>query len=576
MSAGLETRPRATTLEVEELTQLVWTGRIRIPHFQRPLRWQRGDVIRLFESIVLGYPVGSFLLWRRAAPAEELKLGALRISAPETRDALWVVDGQQRIISLANALHPDGTGDPRFALAYDLRAEQLVPLPAVEEATVVPLPVVFDLRRLLRWFSSHPEAADYIERANDVSRALRQHQIPSYEVTHENPRVLQDIFERINYAGKRLSRAEIFSGLFVGDESAENATPTFDRIAQNIEDDRRFGLIDNDVVLQAVLARRGPDVRRDIRDEFGDEEKTSPSDRSLPEFPGENRDTAYARGEEAVRRAVMFLQDHAGVPHYTLLPYRYLLIVLTRLFAHYPEPDSRSLLLIRRWFWRAALVGPEVFRGSVTGAVRTLNYAVQSGDSAGSISRLQSLVDRPEATMPNLKRFRSNEASTKIILCSWWSLGPRSLTTGEPFEREDLSEVLQDRPTALDAVRYVVSRYSVPRELRLWAADRVLLPVTDGEVGAVEPLLSARPQRLAEDVWQQVLASHCLDEEMIRLIGKGRIADFLERRQGVLAEQLANFLRRRCEWDFEDTPPLAELTIDDEEPLDEETNGVLF
>lgn len=582
MSAGLETRPRATTLEVEELTQLVWTGRIRIPHFQRPLRWQRGDVIRLFESIVLGYPVGSFLLWRRAAPAEELKLGALRISAPETRDALWVVDGQQRIISLANALHPDGAGDPRFALAYDLRTKQFVPLPAVEEATVVPLPVIFDLTRVLRWFTTHPEAADYVERANEVTRTLRQFKVPAYEVVQEDPRVLQDIFDRMNNFGKRLSRAEIFSGLFAGEESARDTTPTLDRIAQNIDDDLGFGLIDNDTVLQAVLARRGPDVRREIRNEFGDEEKVSPSrrahhsGRAIIEFPGEDQDAAYALGEEAIRRAVVFLQNHAGVPHYSMLPYRHLLIVLARLFAHHPEPDSRSLLLIRRWFWRAALVGPEVFKGNITGAIRFLNYAVKPQDLAGSISGLQFLVDRPETPMPNLKRFRSNEASTKIVLCSWWSLGPRSLTTGEPFEREDLSEVLQDRPTALDAVRYVVSRYSVPRELRLWAADRVLLPVTDGEVGAVEPLLSARPQRLAEDVWQQVLASHCLDEEMIRLIGKGRIADFLERRQGVLAEQLANFLRRRCEWDFEDTPPLADLTIDDEEPLDEETNGVLF
>lgn len=127
MSAGLDTRPRATTLDLEELTQLAWTGRIRVPHFQRPLRWQRVDVIRLFESIVLGYPVGSFLLWRRPAPEETLTLGALRIHGPELAESLWVVDGQQRIISLANALHPKGVEDPRFALAYDLESGQFVP-----------------------------------------------------------------------------------------------------------------------------------------------------------------------------------------------------------------------------------------------------------------------------------------------------------------------------------------------------------------------------------------------------------------------------------------------------------------
>ena len=78
MNAGLDTRPTATTLDVEQLAKWAWEGRIRIPHFQRPLRWQRDDFIKLFDSIVRGYPVGSLLLWHRSARAETLQLGALR------------------------------------------------------------------------------------------------------------------------------------------------------------------------------------------------------------------------------------------------------------------------------------------------------------------------------------------------------------------------------------------------------------------------------------------------------------------------------------------------------------------
>ena len=571
MSAGLDTRPRATTLDLEELTEMAWNGLIRVPHFQRPLRWQRSDVIRLFESIVLGYPVGSFLLWSRPAPAEQLKLGALRIQAPETSRALWVVDGQQRIISLANALHPDGAKDSRFALAYDLRNRQFIPLPSTEEPMVMPLPVLFDLTRVLRWFTTYPEVAHLVQQANEVTRTLRQFKIPAYEVVQEDPRVLQDIFDRMNNFGKRLSRAEIFSGLFAGDEAAKDSTSTLDRIAQNIDDDLGFGLIDNDTVLQAVLARRGPDVKREIRNEFGIEEKvglsrrTHQPGRAIIEFPGEDRDTAYALGEEAMRRAVLFLQSEAGVPHFSMLPYRHLLVVLTRLFAHHPEMDPRSLLLLRRWFWRAALVGPEVFRGSTTGAIRFLNYAVKPHDLTSSIQAMHRLVERPEVPMPNLERFRSNEASTKIVLCSWWSMGPRSLATGEQFAREDLSFALQDRPTALDAVRYIVSRYSVPKEYRLWAADRILLPVTDGEVGMVESPLLNGPGQLTDQQWDEVLTSHCLDGAMIQLMRSGDVASFLVRRQEGLGIQLGEFLKSRCEWEFENTPPISELIMDDDE-----------
>ena len=127
MSGGLDTRPTATTLNVERLARWAWDGRIRIPHFQRPLRWQRDDVIKLFDSIVRGYPVGSLLLWHRPAPKETLQLGALRINAPAMPDALWVVDGQQRIISIANALNRDGQSDDRFRISYDLRKKAFVP-----------------------------------------------------------------------------------------------------------------------------------------------------------------------------------------------------------------------------------------------------------------------------------------------------------------------------------------------------------------------------------------------------------------------------------------------------------------
>ncbi|WP_440104851.1 DUF262 domain-containing protein [Streptosporangium sp. H16] len=561
MSTGLDTRPSATTYDVEKLIGMAWRGQIRVPHFQRDFRWGREDVIRLFDSIVKGYPVGSLLLWVRPASKQTLTLGALRIDAPRLDQSLWVVDGQQRITSLANALHEDGARDPRFALSYDLRNERFVPRPSAEDPYVIPLPTLFDLRRVLRWFTVYPEVpADLQDLAFNLTTVLRQYPMPAYQVEQENAEVLRDIFDRMNNYGKRLSKAEIFSALFAGEESEQHKTLTIDVIAAHVDERFGFGRIDSDTVLRAILARRGPDPEREIRTEFDDENR-----REVVEFPGEDRDTAFQAGEEALGRAISFLQNDAGVPHFSLLAYRYLLIVLTRVFGHFPNPDPANRRLLRRWYWRAALFGPEIFKGSSTGASRALCARIQPDDLTGSVQNLlDALARRPVPRLPELRRFKTNEAAAKITLCSWWALEPRDPSTGEPSERDRLAECLTDRPTAADAVRYVVPNRLVPEKYRLWAANRVLLPFMEQEAGkTVDATLENPPLAVDEDTWPRVLGSHLITPEMVTLLRDGHVDAFLQGRQERLLSNLEGFLQRMCEWGFENTPPLDELLLED-------------
>jgi hypothetical protein len=186
-----------------------------------------------------------------------------------------------------------------------------------------------------------------------------------------------------------------------------------------------------------------------------------------------------------------------------------------------------------------------------------------------SISDLLMLVDRPDSHLPDLRRFRSNEAATKITLCAWWAENPRSLNDGEVFEREDLSASLIDRATAFDAIRYIIPRLAVPEQYRLWAANRVIHPILDAEVGAIEDLMINRPEGIDDDAWDISLASHMITPGMVQLFTNGMIPEFLNARQDLLQHQLTTFLQRECEWGFEDTPPLADLLVEDLEEVEE-------
>ena len=188
----------------------------------------------------------------------------------------------------------------------------------------------------------------------------------------------------------------------------------------------RFGQLDDDTVLRAVLARRGGDVTRDIRSEFGEGVNR--------DFGEETPDAAYQKGQRAIELAIQFLQEHAAVPHFSFLPYRYLLVVLTRFFAHFPSPSPRNRTLLRRFFWRAALAGPtNVFYGW-TDAMRTLATQITARKESDSVSRLLSNFVDQKFAPPTLTGFRKNAADTRMFLCALWSLGPMSPLSGARYD----------------------------------------------------------------------------------------------------------------------------------------------
>jgi hypothetical protein len=182
------------------------------------------------------------------------------------------------------------------------------------------------------------------------------------------------------------------------------------------------------------------------------------------------------------------------------------------------------------------------------------------------------LIPKSAAQVPGLGRFRSNHAATKLVLCSWWHLAPRSLTTGEPFEVTDLSACVNDARTALDAVQYIVSPYAVPRERRSWSANRSLYPVDDNsELSALTGILLLPPDRrsLSSVDWERALNSHTISLEMVTLAERRAVTEFLSARQKALGYQLDTFIRQQCEWEFEDTPSLDSLVLDDEDEAEE-------
>jgi hypothetical protein len=316
-----------------------------------------------------------------------------------------------------------------------------------------------------------------------------------------------------------------------------------------------FGQLDDDTVLRAVLARRGGDVTRDIRSEL--------KDGSINRDVGEEPPVAtYQKGQRAIELAIEFLQEHAGVPHFSFLPYRYLLVVLTRFFAHFPSPSPRNRTLLRRFFWRAALTGPTMGFYGWTDAMRTLATQITPESESESVDRLLKKIPDKKLDPPNLTVFRKNAAETRMFLCVLWSLGPISPSSGTRYDIGDLANAIGDDVAATSALRMFLPRGRDAS--RGWAANRVIfLDNNDDDVrGAFES--TAQFARATE---ASILKSHGLNRSMLKLLQGDHPEEFLRERQARLGEAVRDFIARMAETQFEDTPPLDELNLDNDDAL---------
>ena len=85
-----------------DLISEIQNGQIKIPKFQRNFIWDLNKTAKLLDSILKGYPIGTFILWETNKRLSEIKnIGNLKLPlVSDSSKALYVLDGHQRLASL--------------------------------------------------------------------------------------------------------------------------------------------------------------------------------------------------------------------------------------------------------------------------------------------------------------------------------------------------------------------------------------------------------------------------------------------------------------------------------------------
>jgi hypothetical protein len=551
----LTRRPQATALSIEDLLERVRRGEVRIPEFQRLWRWKAGDIRDLLDSVYRGYPIGTLLFWKKEAPADHLRFGPVRLDAPRSSQALWVVDGQQRITALTGVLlHPPLEGEEEhddFAFYFDLETEEFVRRSgqARPPAHWLPLNVVLDSERLLGWldgYAGRAEKPHHTRTAMRLGKALREYQVPAYIVEADDPEVLRVIFERLNSAGRPLTRAEVFDALHAG--RGDRRPSNLRTLSEGLKD-LGFGTVEEQWLLKAVLAVQGLDITRDFRQQLKGHEPLS---------------EALGQTERALRAVIVFLKREVGIPHIELLPYKLPLVLLARFFHLHPEPSARSRELLARWVWRGAIT--EHHRGESIPEVRRSLKSI-GPDEEDSVQKLLDGVLHdpfPEVLDLYTQEYNFRTARTKLHANMLLARRPRDLRTGHLL---DIPSVLEKEGASAFAQVYT-SLPPVPPDdllgdesglpdLRRGLANRLFHPSLEKQ--SLLSLLRTSPPAPA------VLESHAISEEAFGALLDGNARFFLSYRQRLLDKHLHPFLESRARWDESDRGSLQSLIVPDEE-----------
>lgn len=301
-----------TPRSVEEMLNAIHKRDYLMPAIQREFVWGTDQIVRLFDSLMRGYPVGSFLLWDVQPETAQSYTFYEFLTHFHERDnpyagkatvtsgsgTIAVLDGQQRLTSLNIALYgsfaekrkyawwnsPDAfpvkrlylnlTEDPadeELGLRYDLRflTEKEAAPHEGEEHKWFRVGAVLDLANsgpaIMKELAERriANSADAFQRLYDLYEAVRVLKPMNYFlVTDQDPDKVLEIFVRINSGGTTLSYSDLLLSMATNQWKELDAREEVRSLVSELNSNagRQFSF-SKDLVLKTALTVAGIDVR---------------------------------------------------------------------------------------------------------------------------------------------------------------------------------------------------------------------------------------------------------------------------------------------------------------------------
>lgn len=324
------------TIKVRNLIDGYRVGKIVIPEFQRDYVWRKSKAPKLIDSLYKGFPISSLLLWISSEEARSRR----REPRPSRSSVMsWLIDGQQRVITLSRCMNGDEGIDvvfnpdrEEFGLAN--AATKQDPKNWCRLAEIWDDEMYRQIRRTL------PEGARGESREGRFDRVRRilDYEVPAVRMVDYSFDNAVDAFTRINTLGVKLRAEDIESAKI----AARHTGFVADEVGPFIDQTRRQGFIRINVMhlfrVCAFVAR--PDGRNRT---------------PLHELDRREVESAWAQTKRATQEAIGLIRSEFGLINMDILWSGALLVPIIALCATHP-PMKRDVPGMAGWLALAALL----------------------------------------------------------------------------------------------------------------------------------------------------------------------------------------------------------------------------
>ncbi|PPA69441.1 DUF262 domain-containing protein [Jeotgalibacillus proteolyticus] len=408
-------QPDPQSITFSTLIHDIDKGIIKIPQFQRDFVWSLEQSAKLIDSIIKGYPIGTFILWESQEKLRSVRNigGASLPDTPPGSMVQYVLDGQQRMTSLYASLkglqvQRDKKSDDFSGIYLDLNAN--------EEETIIITNIegrnetdVISLRDLLHGgisvLAAYPTTM--YQKLEEYKNRLNTYRFSTILLRQASIDVATEVFTRLNVGGKSLTVFEIMVAKTYDADQDFDLAEKFEKLINRLEH-VDYETISDSTVLQTIsILLVGECARKNIlklnKQSFID---------------------IWEKAVDAIERAVDYFRDYFRIPVSKILPYNALVVPFSYFFYHHPnKPVNEMKKYLDDFFWRVSL-SERYSSGVETKLAQDIKRIDQIINS--ELPRYDFQVDTSVENIKNNGWFSANRSFIKAILCLMAYQEPKS------------------------------------------------------------------------------------------------------------------------------------------------------